>query len=245
MIIPRVRMKTLKNYLCSLRDSALDILFPPICSACGRDIAGENAVCGACFSSMPLNGSLFCGKCGARLPDGEKICHFDHPFILGAATAYKNGTARNMIRDLKFGFIRNSAPQLAELMTIYFKNTGPAGKDWIVIPVPLGKKRFRKRGFNQAELLADIFAKNFSMAAEKKALIREKETEPQSEIKDFASRAENAKSCFAVTDPGRIAGKNIILIDDVSTSGATFFEAASSLKKAGARKIIALAAAKG
>ncbi len=238
-------MKTFKNHIASLLGSALDILFPPLCSACGKNTGGEGTICGTCLSSIPLNGSLFCGKCGARLPNGEKICHFEHPYILGAATEYRNAIARSMVRDLKFGFIRNSAPQLAELMAAYLKNTGFAEKDWIVIPIPLGKKRFRKRGFNQAELLADIFADRLSLATENGVLYRKKETEPQSEIKDFSLRAENAKGCFGVGAPEKISGKNIILIDDVSTSGATFSEAASSLKKAGARKIIALAAAKG
>lgn len=245
MIIPRVPMKTFKNHIDSLLGSTLDILFPPLCSACGKNIGEKGTVCDACLSSVPLNGSFFCGKCGARLPNGEKICHFEHPYILGAAAEYRNAIVRSMVHDLKFGFIRNSAPQLAELMADYLKNTGFAVKDWLVIPIPLGKKRLRKRGFNQAELLANVFADSLSLTTENGVLFRKKETSPQSEIKDFSLRAENTEDCFEIAASEKISGRNIIIIDDVSTSGATFFEAASSLKKAGARRIIALAAAKG
>jgi len=227
--------------------SFLEVLFPSLCLKCGKNVDSGKALCAKCFADIPLNRSLFCGSCGARLPYGQKICHFGFPYILGAAADYKNETARNLVRELKFGFIKSSASQLAELLAVYSENTGFVGteNDWIVIPVPLGKKRLRQRGFNQAALIADIFAERFSLETEKGALLRKKETEPQSEIKNFESRVKNAENCFEVVAPEKISGKNIIIIDDVSTSGATFFEAASSLKKAGARKIFALAAAKG
>lgn len=232
-------------------ESVLEILFPSLCIGCGKNTPSGEAVCADCFSSIPLNDSLFCGKCGARLPAcagrpyGQKICHFDFPFLLGAATTYTNGTARSLIRDLKFGFIGNSAAPLAKLLTAYAEKTGIGGKDWIVVPIPLGAKRLRKRGFNQAALIGKIFAGHFGLEICENILSRIKETSPQSEIEKFGMRVKNVADCFEVASPEKAVGKNIIIIDDVSTSGATFFEAASALKKCGARKIIALAAAKG
>ncbi len=248
-------------------DSILDIFFPPLCIKCGKSINGREAICLPCLESIPINKSLFCGKCGARLPYGKKICHFDFPYILGAAATYKNETARGLVRELKFGFIKNAARPLAKLLISYVENIGLTDhfasqnrgltrtyrgitqniteNDWIVVPVPLGKKRMRKRGFNQAILIAEIFAEHFSLTVEKEGFVRQKETRPQSEMENFELRLENARDCFEVTSPEKFSGRNIIFIDDVSTSGATFLEAANSLKKSGAKKIIALAAVKG
>jgi len=261
----------------SFFDSALDVFFPSLCIKCGKNINGRGVICVSCFENIPLNKSLFCGRCGARLPYGKKICHLDFPYVLGAATTYKNEAARDLIRELKFGFIKNAAQPLAKLLISYAENTGFADNfasqnrgltqtyrgitqnvtenDWVVVPVPLGAKRFRRRGFNQSALIAKIFAGHFSLAVEEKGFARQKETRPQSEMENFESRLENARNCFRVTSPENFSGRNIILIDDVSTSGATFFEAAKTLsarggsafggKKSGAKKIVALAAVKG
>lgn len=237
--------KTTSESFRSFFDSILDIFFPSLCIKCGKGINGRETICLPCFENIPVNKSFFCGSCGARLPYGKKVCHFDFPYILGAATTYKNETARDLVRELKFGFIRNTANPLAKLLIAYVENMGFAENDWIVVPVPLGAKRLRKRGFNQAALIAEIFAGRFSLAVEKEGFIRRKETMPQSEMKNFESRLKNTKGCFEVTARKNFSGRNIILIDDVSTSGATFFEAANSLKKSGAKKIIALAAVKG
>ncbi len=229
----------------SFLDSFLEILFPSLCLKCGKGVDSGEVLCAQCFGEIPLNKSLFCGRCGARLPYGQKICHPDFPYILGAATSYKNEMARELVRELKFKFIGNAARPLAKLLISYIESTGFAENDWIVVPIPLGAKRLRQRGFNQASLIAGIFAVHFSLPLEKDGFIRRKETKPQSELENFELRAENAKDCFEAISPEKFSGKKIILVDDVSTSGATFFEAASSLKKAGARKVMALAAAKG
>ncbi len=229
----------------NLIEFILDIFFPSLCVKCGKNINGRKAVCLSCFENIPLNKSLFCGRCGARLPYGKKICHFDFPFILGAATSYKNEVARDLVRKLKFKFIKNAAQPLAKLLICFSENTGFVENGWIVVPIPLGVSRLRKRGFNQSVLIAEIFAKHFSLTVEKEGFGRKKETKPQSEMENFESRLKNTRDCFKVTAPEKFSGKNIILIDDVSTSGATFFEAALALKKSGAKKIIALAAVKG
>ncbi|MDP2741604.1 MAG: double zinc ribbon domain-containing protein [bacterium] len=228
-----------------LIDSVLDIFFPKSCLGCSLEIQKDEVVCRQCFEKIPVNKFLHCGKCGARLPEGEKICHFDFPYILGAAAEYRDKTVGFIVKALKFGFAKDAARPLAELIIACSENMDLAGSDWLVVPVPLGKKRMRKRSFNQAEVIAKMFAEHFSLEMEKSGLVRSRETEPQSEMKNFGARIKNAKGCFSVVSPEKFVGKNIILIDDVSTSGVTFFEAASSLKKSGAKKIIALAAAKG
>lgn len=229
----------------SFLNSLFDIIFPSACIKCEKSIGGGETICQPCLKNIPTNKSLLCGECEARLPCNKKICHFDFPYILGAAADYKNETTRNLVRELKFGFVKNAARPLANMLVAYAENLNFIDDNWFVVPIPLGKSRLRKRGFNQSLLIAEFFAGHFSLPIEKKILVRSKETKPQSEMKNSEARLKNIKGCFAVAVPEKVAGRNIILIDDVSTSGATFLEAASSLKKSGAKKIIALAAAKG
>ncbi len=113
----------------------------------------------------------------------------------------------------------------------------------IVVFIPLHHSRERKRGFNQAKLLAEIVAKNFNLEL-KNVLMRVKNTPPQAQAENREKRRENLFGAFTIIDPDEIKNKNIILIDDVYTSGATMSEAARVLKSRGARKIIALVAAK-
>lgn len=110
----------------------------------------------------------------------------------------------------------------------------------LLIPIPLSKKRLRERGFNQCELLTNGLEKldggrNFSLSTT--ALQKVKETPSQTKIESRAEREKNLKNCFSASD--KAAGRNIILIDDVSTTGATLEEARRTLLRAGARKVIA------
>ena len=114
----------------------------------------------------------------------------------------------------------------------------------IVVPVPLYPSRRRKRGFNQAEILAEIVSKHFGWQLETRVFKRIRETKPQIEMKDYKDREANIKNCFDVTNKNAIKNKNIILVDDVYTSGATMKEAIKILKRGGAANIIALTVAK-
>ena len=116
-------------------------------------------------------------------------------------------------------------------------------RNFVIVPIPLHPRRRRNRGFNQAKLLAESVAKNFNLPVFEN-LIRIKNNDPQMKIKGFEARIKNINGCFKIQNPEFIAGKNIILIDDVFTSGATMNEAVKILKSAGAKKTIALVASK-
>ena len=113
----------------------------------------------------------------------------------------------------------------------------------IVSPIPLHPGRERERGFNQSDLLAEIFSKHFGLA-KINLLERKINNQPQAKSKNYQERQENMKNCFSLVRGGSVKNKNIILVDDVFTSGATLREAARTLKKAGAGKIIGLVVAK-
>lgn len=222
----------------------VDIIFPSLCLNCREKTSDGSAICEFCFKNIPINNAFFCGKCRARLPENKKICHQSFPYVLGAAGDYQNGNLKSLIHGLKFRFIKKAAEPLAEILANYVEKIPWSPDKFIVIPIPLGHRRLRQRGFNQSELIAEIFARRLDLPAEKRILIRAKNTAPQSETKNLEERNGNVKGCFLVVKPESIAGRNIILIDDVTTSGATFLEASLALKEAGARRIVAMAAAK-
>ena len=112
----------------------------------------------------------------------------------------------------------------------------------ILIPIPLYKKRLKKRGYNQAELLAKEIVKrgNDVFTLTTKVLYKVKDTKSQVEIRDKKERLKNLHGAFAVKNPETIHGRNIILVDDVTTTGTTLNEAKKVLEKSGARKVIAI-----
>lgn len=219
-----------------------DLVFPPACIGCSQKLSA-GVLCTQCQNGIELYKTFFCGKCGARLPELKKICHKDAPYVLGAATRYDDVPVQKLIHTLKFYGAYDAAAPLASLLINYITGLEFDLRGFSVVPIPLSIKRQRARGFNQSTLIAQFFAQHFSLPLEERLLVRILHNKPQSETNDILERKENIHGCFSVPDPESLRGKNIVLIDDVTTSGTTFLEAARVLKTAGVKKIIALAVA--
>ena len=231
-------------FLTPAKNFVLDILFPPICLNCQKHLEIRTTpLCENCHSSIKPNTSFFCPICRARLAENKKICHLDSPYLLAAAGNYDDPILQNLIHCFKYRKMDFLAPMLGEILLNYLKLTNLKLKNFIVIPIPLHFFREKSRGFNQAKLLAEIVARHFNLPIID-ALKRIKNNESQAKCKDSESRAKNVIDCFKIKNSESIKGKNIILIDDVFTSGATITEAAKILKQNGCRKIIALVIAK-
>jgi competence protein ComFC len=230
-------------------DFIANIFFPPVCLVCRTRVA-RGVICDACFAGIFVRSGFLCGECHAFLPNAATICHFDFPYLLGAAGNYDDAALQSLIHHLKFRSIKGAAEPLAALLFTYLERTKIDLADYIVVPIPLSRRRARSRGFNQAELIAGHLAAALGLPLQTKSLARTIYAKPQSDIIDVARRKENVRGGFAVVDRnaerpgGGVHGKNILLIDDVSTTGATFFEASLALKAAGVKHIIAIAAAK-
>jgi competence protein ComFC len=219
-----------------------DILFPPLCLGCSESIE-TGILCEKCFTAIQLFKTLFCGACGARLPELKKICHKDAPYMLGTATHYDDATVQGLVRALKFHSVKAAAKPLAALLIEYITVLGLNLESYSIVPIPLSHKRSLGRGFNQSTLIARFVANHFSLSLNENILLRTLHKKPQSETNDLLERRENIHGCFSLADPTAAQNKNIILIDDVTTSGTTFMEAATVLKAGGAKRIIALAVA--
>jgi len=203
-------------------------------------------MCDTCRQGIDIFDTLFCGTCAARLPEQKKICHKDAPYLLGAAGAYDDEPLRALIHALKFQGITGAAEPLAKILAKYVTRLklNPGLRDHVVTSIPLSPQRARSRGFNQSVLIASSLAKTLDLPFEERLLSRVQHRKPQSDTEDIFERRENIKGCFAITPGADIQNKKIVLVDDVTTSGTTFTEAARVLKTAGAKKIFALACAK-
>jgi ComF family protein len=225
--------------------SLLNLLFPPRCLACRTPLPhAEESLCAPCESHIAISQTLRCGKCFARIPGTKKVCHDDFPYLLGTACLYHDERVRALVRALKFRHTRAAAATLAKLLHRYLQNALIPLESFTVVPLPLSRRRERQRGYNQSQLIAEALAPRLGLPIEGAVLVRTMHTKKQSEIPNWDARRTNVAGVFAVAKPELAEGRDFILLDDVTTSGATFFEAATALKRAGARHIIALAAAR-
>ena len=142
---------------------------------------------------------------------------------------------RFSILRLKYSNKRQYAKTFAKMMAKKFEMIEHLEYDCI-INVPMYKKKKKKRGYDQAELIAKDLSDILNIEFEKENLVRIKNTLPQSKV-SFEQRQTNVKNVFKVLDPDRIEGKNIILVDDIYTTGNTLNECAKELKQAGANNI--------
>lgn len=229
----------------------LDLLFPPVCLVCRKRInMDENKLflCASCLDKVKLNNTAFCPVCSRRLPKNKKTCHQESRFILAAAGFYGDEILDPLISLLKYQRIKQAAVPLGEILTNYledlFKNYELEMKDFLIIPVPLHRQKEKQRGFNQSYLLANQLSKNTGLPIANDILKRTKNTASQVELKDKEKREINVKNCFTLENSELLNGKNIIVLDDVFTTGATMKEAAAVIKKAGVKKVIGLVIAK-
>lgn len=164
---------------------------------------------------------------------------------------YQNPTVRDAIWEIKYWKNEKIGRLLAKIIheflieeisdrELFGNFTNP-----ILVPIPASRRRIRERGYNQCEFLCRLIeeidgGRNLKTAS---LLRKVKETLPQTEIKLKTERELNIKGCFSVKDSACVKGKNIIILDDVTTTGSTIREARRALLEAGARKVIAFAVA--
>lgn len=146
----------------------------------------------------------------------------------------------SMVYSFKYGGNKYLCKVISKFMIDFFEDLKDELSIDLVVPVPLGEKRLKRRGFNQAQMLAEDIAKHFSFELNVTAVVRSKNTDTQTSM-TRAERLENVKGAFIITDKQQVRGKNILLIDDIVTTGATCDEISTILKRAGAKNVYVLA----
>jgi len=237
----------------------LNTIFPPQCVNCKKKIetadAINTAICADCFNKIEITNCFYCPRCLKRLYEPKKSCHKETKFILGAATFYENDSIQNLIQALKYNNLKSAAKPLAEILKNYIEknifnrdtNFSINFENYIALPIPLSPQKQRARGFNQIVVVYQILEKITNQKMPKlleNVLIRTRNTRSQTKCANYDERVKNISGSFAIKNPEVIKNRNILLIDDVFTSGATLNEAVKILKTAQAKKIIGLVIAR-
>ncbi|UDL88215.1 ComF family protein [Mesorhizobium sp. PAMC28654] len=215
------------------------ILFPPVCAGCRRHVSQPGVLCGGCWPKLrllerpwcPVMGTPFTHHMGEGFLSAEAIAD-PPPFERARAAVAYSGVARQMVQGLKYQDRTDLAPWMARWMV-------RAGAELIadadvVVPVPLHWRRFRRK-FNQSAELARAVSQLSGVAFVPSAMRRVKPTRQQVGL-ERKDREENVRAAFRVPNEAEIeiAGRRVLLIDDVYTTGATLRAATKALKKGGA-----------
>lgn len=245
-------------FLKNSADFILDLLFPIECLGCGKN---DYWLCGECFSKLTFQSNSTCFNCGTQTRYFKTCSKCKEQIFLDGvwpASKYSRKIIERLIKTMKYSLVLEIAPILANFLSLYFKDLSSSYanknknlkiktledlKNTIVIPVPLHPKRLRWRGFNQSLEIAKIFTDNLDLMLNYSDLLKTKYTKPQAKLKK-EKRKENILNSF-VWQGQNLKNKNIILIDDVSTSGSTLSECAKILKQNGAGEVWGLVVASG
>lgn len=236
----------------------LDTLFPIHCISCNYEGLW---LCEECLEKIPLKQEWTCPICEKNITPGGRVCfHCRRKSSLDGllvAASYKDNPVSSAVHYFKYRFAKDIYAPLGEILTKALNNSGLPLPE-IIIPVPLHRRRLRWRGFNQSELLANYLSENltpgFSIPVFNNLLIRKKYTQPQMKIKNYFRRQKNIKDAFEFNNNSddlrqlqqleHYNNYNVLLVDDIATTGATLFECAKVLKQAGAKEIFAVVAAR-
>ena len=213
-----------------IKEFILDLIFPKFCLGCNKE---GTFLCQDCFSTLEVftTHQRFRGK---NLDD------------LYFSVVYESFLIKKLIKNFKYPpLVKELKKELAQLIISHFLllDRKPDFSNFVLIPIPLTKKRIKWRGFNQAEEIGKELVKFLKIPLISDCLIKIKENKAQVELSE-KERKENVKGVFFIKNKEEIRGKNVLLVDDVFTTGATMEEAARVLKEAGTKKIIGVVIAK-
>ncbi len=234
-----------------ISDSLLTLAYPQICQICQNSVenSADGIVCSSCWKNTRVfSGSeILCGKCGAYLRESRlpvlTFCHRCDEHFYDAAKAvgiYEKALAASIVNLKREPFI---SKRLQKLFLDAFDKSDFQDAD-LIVPVPLSHKRRLERGFNQAEVLANLLSKNNSIEADEKSFVREVHTPMHRAAMDKKAREATVKNAFAVKRKHFIENRIILLVDDVFTSGSTVSSCAKVLKKNGAAKVYVMTIAR-
>jgi ComF family protein len=230
----------------------VDLVFPPRCALCGGSIATQAGLCGDCWGGLVIPATPACDLCQrpfvGAVPEGLVCapCMAEPPLHDGiaAATVY-NAASRKLVLSLKYGRRIALAPLLARMMRTRLVTVADLDASWLVVPVPLHRWRLWQRSFNQSALLAREIARATGARLAVDALVRHKHTPTLGGLgRDARARMLAGTMRLHPRRKWKWQGAQVLLVDDVLTSGATTNACIAVLKRAGASRVVIACAAR-
>lgn len=223
--------------------SFIDLIFPKICFNCRQRI-DSGIICKNCLQELVWLENV-CSFCGSPLTDGKcLVCSKEDFYFHKARSVYSfNRVVKNFIHDLKYEDMICVADFLAEKMVDYLLQFKPFKTIDILAPVPLHKVRNRQRGFNQSEMLTKNMAKHLEVEHIPNLIIRNRFTRTQTQL-GKTDRKKNVNGAFDLNKKYNVAGKNVLIIDDVFTTGSTLNSISQVLRSNQVEKVFAFTLAR-
>lgn len=220
------------NFLKEIASDFLSLFFPNYCLGCSRALVkGEDILCTFCIHDLPKTNHDFDGENPVKL-------RFEGRIPVARAMAYlqfrKTGIAQKLLHQLKYNQHPEVGVKIGALIGREIQSA--AHSIDLIIPVPLHAARLRQRGYNQSAMLAQGISETTGIPWEESISIRKSNTKTQTRM-NRAQRWENVKSVFGVSDQQKIEGKNILLVDDVITTGATLEACGQHLLEANCKSL--------
>lgn len=211
-----------------------DLLFPKNCLSCGWE---GDWVCHECFEKIGQKIILFCPRCYKENEEGRVCANCRSFSFLDGVLAlgdYKDVIIAKAVQSLKYDYVEEITEFFGKLLPKEEKKISRIVYGSVFMPVPLHRKRFLERGFNQAELIARAWSRILLAPVETDILIRRRFTTPQVKLK-AAERRQNLRGAFVVKKKPVV--EKVILVDDVFTTGSTLQECARVLKESGVKEV--------
>ena len=224
----------------------LDIIYPVKCPFCGKIVSAglekrtaHNGICSKCREKIIYIGEPRCKKCGKPIRSEESEYCYDctgkkHIFEEGRNLWVHKEPVNQAIYAFRYQNLRIYGKTFGAELEEHYGNYLRRKEVDLIVPIPLHRKRRRRRGYNQAQILAKELSVHANIPMDASLMKRIRETRPQKKLDDKESR-KNIRGAFAATHP--VEGRRIVLVDDIYTTGSTLDEAAKVIYRAGAEKV--------
>ncbi|MFC1576656.1 LptF/LptG family permease [Candidatus Omnitrophota bacterium] len=224
-----------------------DRLLPPACYVCEKNCSSKYGLCDECLSEIRHIPPPYCPKCGIHLNNNDPLCKEcatkKSPLERSWSSAYYKDSLKKCIHLFKYKGLSGLTGVLSDTMVDFARKNRIHDKVDLIVPVPLSPAKKRERTYNHAEVLAHSLSKNLSLPLDAGSLKKVRWTKSQSAL-DKEARSKNVRDSFRAVKNDSFRGKNVLLIDDVYTTGSTINECARVLIEAGAGSVFSLTLAR-